>query len=59
MSKKISDAKTREKFREWIRENIISPETVDYLDVEAEFGTDLTFTKQCVSLSKNFRVSGR
>ena len=43
MSKKISDPKTREKFREWIRENVISPETVDYVDVEAEFGTDLSF----------------
>jgi hypothetical protein len=43
MSKRISDPKIKEKFREWIRENTISPENVDFIDVEAEFGTDLSF----------------
>jgi hypothetical protein len=43
MSKKTSDPKTREKFREWIRENIISTETVEYVDIEAEFGSDLSY----------------
>jgi hypothetical protein len=43
MSKRISDTKTKEKFREWLRENCLSPENLDFIDVEAEFGTDLSF----------------
>jgi len=42
MSKRISDPKIKDKFREWIRENAISPENLDFIDVEAEFGTDLS-----------------
>ncbi len=43
MLKRISDPKVKEKFREWIRENSLSPENLDFIDIEAEFGTDLTF----------------
>jgi hypothetical protein len=43
MSKRISDPKTNEKFRGWLRENSLSPDNLDLIDVEAEVGTDLTF----------------
>ena len=43
MSKRISDPKIRDKFKEWIKENSVSSENLDFIDVEAEFGTDLTF----------------
>jgi len=43
MSRRISDPKIKEKFTEWIRENLTAPEALDFIDVEAEFGTDLTF----------------
>jgi hypothetical protein len=42
MSKRMSDPKTREKFRDWMRENSLSPENLDLIDTEAEFGDDLT-----------------
>jgi hypothetical protein len=43
MSKRISDPKTMEKFRDWLRENSLSPDNLDLIDLDAEFGTDLTF----------------
>jgi hypothetical protein len=43
MSKRISDPKTRERFSDWLRENLLSPGDLDLIDVEAEFGSDLTF----------------
>jgi len=43
MSKRISDPKTKDKFVQWLRENSLSPENLDLIDIEAEFGTDLTF----------------
>jgi len=42
LSKRISDPKTHERFRTWIRDNAISADSLDHLDIEAEFGTDLT-----------------
>lgn len=42
MSKRISDPKTKEKFLEWLKENSISPENLDLIDIEAEFGSDLS-----------------
>ena len=43
MSKRISDLKIREKFKAWIRDNSLSVENLDFIDVEAEFGSDLSF----------------
>lgn len=43
MSKRISDPKTGEKFNDWLRENSLMPENLDLIDIEAEFGNDLTF----------------
>jgi hypothetical protein len=40
--KRISDPKVKEKFREWIRENVISSDSTDLIDIEAEFGSDLS-----------------
>jgi len=43
MSKRISDPKTREKFHNWLKENSLRPEDLDLIDIETEFGSDLTF----------------
>jgi|SRR5579872_3919035 len=43
MSKRISDPKTKDEVVQWLRENSLSPENLDLIDVEVEFGTELTF----------------
>jgi len=43
MSKRISDPRTMEKFRDWLKDNSLSPGNLDLIDINAEFGTDLTF----------------
>lgn len=43
MSRRISDPRMMEKFRDWLKDNSLSPENLDLIDIEAEFGTDLTF----------------
>ena len=45
MTRRISDPKTREKFVEWMTENSLDPGNLDEIDVEAEFGTDLTYNE--------------
>ena len=45
MSKRISDPKTMDKLKDWMRENSLSPGNLDVIDIEAEFGTDLTLSE--------------
>ena len=45
MSRHISDPKTKEKFMVWMNENSLDPDNLDEIDIEAEFGTDLTYNE--------------
>jgi len=45
MNRHISDPKARERFISWMTENSLDPGNLDEIDIEAEFGTDLTFNE--------------
>ncbi len=42
MVRTISDSKTMEKFVSWMRENCVEPDSLGKIDIEAEFGKDLS-----------------
>jgi len=45
MPRTISDSKTMEKFVAWMREDCIEPDGLGKIDVDAEFGKDLTYNE--------------
>ena len=45
MTRRISDPKAREKFIAWMTENSLDQGNLDEIDIEAEFGTDLTYAE--------------
>lgn len=45
MPKTLSDQKTREKFKDWMRENAVDPDSVNKIDIETEFGNDLSLNE--------------
>src|SRR5690242_2889325 len=45
MSRRLSDPKIMLRFREWIKQNSISKSASGDLDIEAEFGKDLSYNE--------------
>ncbi|HVB12038.1 MAG TPA: hypothetical protein VNE86_02820 [Nitrososphaerales archaeon] len=45
MPKTISDPKAMEKFTSWMRENCVEPDSLGKVDIDAEFGKDMSFNE--------------
>jgi hypothetical protein len=44
-SRTLSNAKTMDKFRTWMIENAAEPDSINKIDIEAEFGKDLSYNE--------------
>lgn len=54
MPRTLSDPKTKDKLKEWMRENAAVPDSLNKIDIESEFGNDLSFNEAVLQALQKF-----